>query len=347
MPTWLATLSIVTSMMMIIPVVAVAVNHHMTVLPRWRMVLISPTLRFVVAGAIMYTLASVQGSIEALRTVNTITHFTHYTVAHAHMGLYGFMSFILFGSMYFILPRLVGWEWPYAWAISLHFWLVFVGFAIYFVSLTIGGWLQGLAMLDAAVPFMESMALTVPYLTARSVGGTLMTLGHFDLRDPLLHGAAARLGPRRELPPEFALGRFVGGRAVGVQGARSEVAARCRPGPGHGLGAHGHDPRSRHHRRRDADPPVRHAAARGHAHRSRCAPARSAPEALEPYTESELAGRQHYISLGCIYCHSQQPQRPLPGPGHGARLGTSLGALGLRLRRAAPPGHHEDPGRTC
>ena len=211
-PTWLATLSIVTSVMMVIPVVAVAVNHHMTVLPRWRMVLISPTLRFVVAGAIMYTLASVQGSIEALRTVNTVTHFTHYTVAHAHMGLYGFLSFILFGSVYFILPRLVGWEWPYAWAISAHFWLVAVGFAIYFVALTIGGWLQGLAMLDAAVPFMESMALTVPYLTARSVGGSLMTLGHLVFAVHFFM-VLLRLGPRRELPPEFALGRFVGGRA--------------------------------------------------------------------------------------------------------------------------------------
>jgi len=158
-PTWLATLSIVTSVMMIIPVVAVAVNHHMTVQPRWRMVLHSPTLRFVVLGAMMYTFASVQGSIEALRSVNTVTHFTHYTVAHAHMGVYGFFSFVLFGSIYFILPRLLAWEWPHAWAISLHFWLVFLGFGIYFWPLSVGGWLQGLAMLDATKPFMESVTL--------------------------------------------------------------------------------------------------------------------------------------------------------------------------------------------
>jgi len=206
-PTWLTTLSIVTSVMMIIPVVAVAVNHHMTVLPRWRMVLISPTLRFIVAGAMMYTFASVQGSIEALRTVNTITHFTHYTVAHAHMGLYGFMAFILFGSIYFILPRLMNWEWPHPWAISLHFWLVFIGFGIYFWFLSIGGWLQGLAMLDASRPFMESVAVTMPYLTARSIGGTLMTLGHlvFAAHFFMLLG---RLGPKRDEAPQMGLGRF-------------------------------------------------------------------------------------------------------------------------------------------
>ncbi len=205
-PTWLATLSIVTSVMMIIPVVAVAVNHHFTVLPRYRMVLISPTLRFIVAGAIMYTLASVQGSIEALRTVNTITHFTHYTVAHAHLGVYGFLSFIMFGSIYFIMPRLMNWEWPYAWAISLHWWLVVAGFAVYFLSLTIGGWLQGLAMLDASIPFMNIVALTIPYLTARSVGGVLMTLGHlvFAVHFFMVLG---RVGPKVDEVPKLAIGR--------------------------------------------------------------------------------------------------------------------------------------------
>lgn len=177
-PTWLVSLSIVTSVMMVIPVIAVAINHHMTVAPHWRLLLHSPTLRFVVLGAMMYTFASIQGSIEALRSVNTITHFTHYTVAHAHMGLYGFFSFVMFGSVYFVMPRLMRWEWPYPWAIALHFWLVFIGFAIYFWPLSIGGWLQGLAMLDASRPFMDSVTLTQPYLVARSVGGGLMTLGH-------------------------------------------------------------------------------------------------------------------------------------------------------------------------
>jgi len=226
-PTWLTTLSIVTSVMMIIPVVAVAVNHHMTVLPRWRMVLISPTLRFIVAGAMMYTFASVQGSIEALRSVNTITHFTHYTVAHAHMGVYGFLSFILFGSVYFIMPRLTRWEWPYPWAISMHFWLVFAGFAIYFVSLSIGGWLQGLAMLDAAVPFMDIVALTLPYLTARSVGGALMTLGHLVFAAHFIM-VLLRMGPEREGAAQLALGRRFGGISSPHEGLRKgdgEVAA--------------------------------------------------------------------------------------------------------------------------
>ncbi len=212
-PTWAVTISIVHSVMMVIPVLAVAVNHHMTMLGNFRLIIHSPTLRFVVLGAMMYTFASVQGSMEALRSVNTVTHFTHYTVAHAHMGLYGFLSFVLFGSVYFIMPRLFNWEWPHSWAIGLHFWLVFIGWGIYFWPLTIGGWLQGLAMLDATRPFMESVAVTQPYLIARSVGGTAMTLGHLVFVSHFML-MVLRRGPRREGATAMLAGKWLG---TGVQ----------------------------------------------------------------------------------------------------------------------------------
>lgn len=178
LPTWMITLSIVQSMMMFIPVIAVAVNHHMTVGGNIKAVIHSPTLRFVVLGSMLYIAASAQGSLEALRSVNLITHFTHYTIAHAHLGMYGFFTMVMFGSIYFIMPRIVGWEWPYPWMISAHFWLTSVGFAIYFIGLSIGGWLQGELLIDATKPFMDSVAVTIPYLKSRSVGGGLMVLGH-------------------------------------------------------------------------------------------------------------------------------------------------------------------------
>lgn len=177
-PTWVVTLSIVTSVAMVVPVVAVAVNHHLTVAGRFRALRHSPVLRFVVAGAMMYTLVSLQGSLSSLRSLNTLTHFTHYTVAHAHAGAYGFASFIFFGAMYFYLPRLTGTEWPSKRLIDVHLGLILFGFGVYFVFLTIGGLMQGLAMLDENVPFIESVIVTKPYLWARTLGGTLMTLGH-------------------------------------------------------------------------------------------------------------------------------------------------------------------------
>lgn len=177
-PTWLATVGIVGSVSMVIPVIAVAINHHMTIWGHFKSLKYSPTLRFIVPGAIMYTLVSLQGSLEATRGFNTLAHFTHYTIAHAHLGVYGFFSYIMFGSMYFILPRVTGWEWPSQRLISAHFWLISIGFGIYFIFLTLGGILQGLILLDGSKPFMESVIVTLPYLMARSVGGTLMTLGH-------------------------------------------------------------------------------------------------------------------------------------------------------------------------
>ena len=78
----------------------------------------------IVFGAMMYTVASVQGSFEALRSFNAVTHFTHFTVAHAHIGMYGFVSMVLFGGMYFAVPRVLDIKWPHPALISLHFWLV-------------------------------------------------------------------------------------------------------------------------------------------------------------------------------------------------------------------------------
>jgi len=215
-PSWFITLSVTQSVMMVIPVVALFINQYFTLKGNWRALMHSPTLRFIVFGLIMYILSSIQGSMEALRSVNTITHFTHFTVAHAHLGLYGFFTMVMFGAMYYIMPRIMHWEWPYPSLIALHFWLVFVGFAIYIIWLTIGGWLQGLAMLDVTRPFMESVTLTIPYLQARSLGGGLMTLGHFVFA---LHFfiMAWKFGPRRlgaaVLGPEMILKYFKKGAA--------------------------------------------------------------------------------------------------------------------------------------
>jgi cytochrome c oxidase cbb3-type subunit 1 len=195
-PAWLVTLSIVQSVMMLVPVLSFSLNQHLTMRGYFSKLIYSPTLRFLVLGGMMYTLSSVQGTVEAFRSVNTVAHFTHFTVAHAHLGLYGFFTLVMFGAIYFVMPRIMAWEWPYPRLIALHFWLVVIGFSIYFIGLTIGGWLQGLAMLDAAKPFMDSVKVTIPYLQSRSVGGAIMTLGHLVFAGHFV-AMALRNGPRR------------------------------------------------------------------------------------------------------------------------------------------------------
>lgn len=199
-PEWMITTSIVASGLMIIPVLAVAVNHHMTMVGRFGALRYSPTLRFVVLGAIAYTAVSLQGMFTALREVNRVTHFTEWTIAHSHVGLYSFVTFVLFGSIYYIMPRVVLREWPSARLITWHFWLVLGGIALYVIPLTTVGVLQGLAMLDPQVPFRRSVEVTLPGLWARSLAGIILTTGHFVFAWHYVRMVRGRVSAR-ELPP--------------------------------------------------------------------------------------------------------------------------------------------------
>ena len=204
LPTWLVTVSIVASVMMFVPVMAVAVNHHLTTIGHFTMLKFSPTLRFVVFGSMSYTAVSFQGSIESLRSFSEVAHFTHYTIGHAHLGVYGFLSMILFGAVYYIMPRIAKWEWPYPNLIKLHFWMSAIGIALYVVALNVGGWIQGTLMNDPTLPFIVSVNATKPYLWARSIGGALMLIGHIAFAFQFLL-IMYRSGPTRYVPAWFEL----------------------------------------------------------------------------------------------------------------------------------------------
>ncbi len=177
-PAWLISASIVASMMMVIPVLTTAINHHMTMKDHFSMLEVSPTLRFVVFGAMSYTLVSLQGISMAFQSVSRITHFTHYTVGHSHLGMYLFFSMILFGSMYYIVPRLVGCEWRSSALIKWHFWLAAYGGIFMVLALTFAGIQQGMALDDPEVPFIKTVIVTLPWLKMRSVTGIMMTAAH-------------------------------------------------------------------------------------------------------------------------------------------------------------------------
>jgi cytochrome c oxidase cbb3-type subunit 1 len=178
-PAWMISASVAASVMMVVPVVTVGINHHMTMVGHFSALRWSPTLRFVVFGAMSYTLVSLQGSLTAVRAVNRVVHFTHYTVAHSHLGMYSFATMMLFGSTYYMMPRLVGREWPSATLIRVHFWCVAIGVVFYVAALTVGGIQQGLSLQNADKPFLEIVRQTLPYLHMRSWAGILMTIGHF------------------------------------------------------------------------------------------------------------------------------------------------------------------------
>jgi cytochrome c oxidase cbb3-type subunit 1 len=125
-----------------------------------------------------YTAVSLQGIFTAFRAVNRVTHFTQWTIAHAHVGVYGFVTFVMFGSIYYIMPRIMDREWPSARLISWHFWLVAGGLVLYVVPLSVAGVLQGLVLLDPQAPFERSVQAEMFGLVTRSVAGLVLTVGH-------------------------------------------------------------------------------------------------------------------------------------------------------------------------
>lgn len=183
LPAWLITVSIVASVMMTIPVVTVGLNHHFTMWGHFHKLKHSPVLRFMVFGGMSYTVTSLHGVLLSLRSVSEVTHFTHSTVAHAHTGMYAFFTMVMFGAIYYIVPRITQLAWPSARLIRIHFWASALGILLYIVPLAIGGTLQGMAMINPDVPFLAPdkysvVTMTLPYLKVRSVSGFIILVGH-------------------------------------------------------------------------------------------------------------------------------------------------------------------------
>lgn len=183
-PAWVISAGTVASVMMVIPVVVVAINHHLTVVGLHKEGWASPTMRFVVFGAINYTAVSLLGSLMALRSVNEVTHFTHFTVGHAHHGVYAFFTMVMFGAVYYMMPRLLLREWPNAFLIKTHWWMCAMGILLMVVALQIGGWMQGLqlnALTEDGTPvhtFIQVVENTKLWLWGRSISGLMILIGH-------------------------------------------------------------------------------------------------------------------------------------------------------------------------
>ena len=118
------------------------------------------------------------GVFLSLRSVAGYVHFTEASIAYSHIGLYAFFTMIMFGSMYYIVPRLVGREWRYATLIKLHFWSSAYGVGLMVAMLFLGGIAQGSAMHDTSLSFSQATDSVLPYLRGRSVSGLLLTLAH-------------------------------------------------------------------------------------------------------------------------------------------------------------------------
>ena len=175
-PWWLQTVAIVGSAGMIIPVVAATINFTMTFKGHWNKIANSYTLPFFFVAVVYYFLVSMQGTVEAFKFTNLLWHFTDFTVAHAHAGFYGIITFALWGGIYAIVPRLTGKE-PPQHLVGAHFWIASIGLIFYVVPLSIGATLRGMMWMDSK-PFIDSVVLMFQYWVWRAIGGSLMFISH-------------------------------------------------------------------------------------------------------------------------------------------------------------------------
>ncbi len=174
---WLQTVAILCSVMLIIPVWTVIVNFFGTVSGHWNQVRQSPALKFLMAGTTFYLLTCFQGPMHSLRTVNAIVSKTDWIIGHAHMALLGAFSFFAVAGSLITVPALVGRPLHSEKLADQSFWFMMTGGLLYFVSLWIGGFLQGLQWNDVSIPFVDTVVFLRPFWVARALGGVIIFVG--------------------------------------------------------------------------------------------------------------------------------------------------------------------------
>ncbi|WP_420006225.1 cytochrome-c oxidase, cbb3-type subunit I [Arenibacterium sp. LLYu02] len=184
LPQWVQTLGMTFSVMLLVPSWASAGNALMTLNGAWHKVRDDATLRFMMVAAVFYGLSTFEGSFMAVRAVNSLSHYTDWTVGHVHAGAMGWVALITFGSIYSVVPLLWKRETMYSWKlVEWHFWLALAGTVIYVFAMWNSGIIQGLmwrTYTDSgtlAYSFTDTLVAMHPYYVARACGGALFLTG--------------------------------------------------------------------------------------------------------------------------------------------------------------------------
>jgi len=184
LPDWTQSIGMVFSIVLLAPSWGGMINGIMTVSGQWQKLITDPILRFMIVAVSFYGMATFEGSMMAIKTVNALSHYTDWTVGHVHSGALGWVGFITIGSLYWLIPRLFGkTRWYSQRAIELHFWIATIGIVFYVASMWIAGVMQGLMWrsVDAdgtlTYSFVEALAATFPFYVVRFVGGAMYLTG--------------------------------------------------------------------------------------------------------------------------------------------------------------------------
>ncbi len=184
LPDWTQSLGMVFSLILLAPSWGGMINGMMTLSGAWHKLRDDPILRFLIVSLSFYGMSTFEGPMMAIKTVNSLSHFTDWTVGHVHSGALGWVGLVSMGSIYYMIPRLFGQKQMYSVkAIELHFWLATIGIVLYIAALWISGVMEGLmwrainADGTLTYTFVESVKAKTPYYITRALGGTLYLSG--------------------------------------------------------------------------------------------------------------------------------------------------------------------------
>jgi len=186
LPDWVQSLGMVFSLILLAPSWGGMINGMMTLSGAWHKLREDPILKFLIVSLSFYGMSTFEGPMMSIKTVNALSHYTDWTIGHVHSGALGWVAMISIGSIYMLIPRLVGKPQMHSVpAINLHFWLATVGTVMYIVAMWIAGVMQGLMWrateADGALTysFVESLKATYPFYALRLAGGLVFLSGMF------------------------------------------------------------------------------------------------------------------------------------------------------------------------
>lgn len=184
LPDWAQTLGMVFSIMLWMPSWGGMINGLMTLNGAWDKIRTDPIIRMMVFALAFYGMSTFEGPMMSIKSVNSLSHYTNWTIGHVHSGALGWNGMITFAAVYYMTPRLWGRERLYSLRmVNWHFWCATLGIVLYAASMWVAGITQGLMWREygddgyLVYSFAEVVAAMHPYYLIRVAGGALYFLG--------------------------------------------------------------------------------------------------------------------------------------------------------------------------
>ncbi len=183
LPDWAQSLGMVFSLILLAPSWGGMINGIMTLSGAWEKLRTDPILKFLIVSISFYGMATFEGPMMSIKTVNSLSHYTDWTIGHVHAGALGWVALISIGAMYYLIPRLYGQQLHSLKLAETHFWIACLGILLYATSMWVSGITQGLMWRAVnqdgtlTYSFVESVQAVIPFYAIRFVGGAIFLSG--------------------------------------------------------------------------------------------------------------------------------------------------------------------------